>query len=147
MTVRPMNARERGQALVEFAIALPIVVVLALALFDGGRLVIDYTTLTNASRVGARVAMVNQSNSASCGSVRTFKCAAAEHSGAMGIAPAAIPNVVITGTDCEARGGCAVTVTVDHAFQMITPVISSLIGNVNLSASTTMPMERAFATP
>ena len=51
----------------EFALILPILLVLVLALFDAGRAVINYTALTNAARVGARVAIVNQSNDATCG--------------------------------------------------------------------------------
>jgi Flp pilus assembly protein TadG len=146
---RPTDGRERGQGLVEFALVLPLLALLVFGLFDAGRLVIDYTTLTNASRVGARVAIVNQSNDATCGTVRTFKCAAADHSLAMGIAAESIPDVVIgpSGTECATQGGCAVTVSLSHSTQLVTPVISSLIGPVSLSASTTMPIERVFTSP
>jgi Flp pilus assembly protein TadG len=144
----------RGQGLVEFALVLPIVVLLALALFDAGRLVIDFVTLTNASRVGARVAMVNQSNDGSCTTVRTFKCAVASHAVALDIAASSVDDVGISvagvaadPTECAARGNCDVTVTVEHDFAMITPLIGSLIGPVTLSSSTTMPMERAFSSP
>src|ERR671912_110155 len=44
--------RDRGQALVEFALVLP--------LFLLGRAVFAYNTLTNAAREGARLAIVNQ---------------------------------------------------------------------------------------
>jgi Flp pilus assembly protein TadG len=143
------NDRTRGQGLVEFALVMPLLVLLVFGLFDAGRLVIDYTTLTNASRVGARVAMVNQSNDATCVAVRTFKCAAADHSVAMGIAAATIPNVVIgpSGTNCATQGGCQVTVNLTHSTQLVTPVIGSLIGPVSLSASTTMPIERVYTSP
>lgn len=145
----PVTPHTRGQALVEFAVAIPVLILVAFALFDVGRIVIDYTTLTNASRVGARVAMVNQSNDASCGGVRTFKCATADHSGAMGIAPGDIQNVDIDNSADPActEGGCMVTVTVSHSYQPVTPIIGSIVGPVSLSASTTMPMERAFASP
>ncbi len=50
----------RGQALVEFALVLPIFLLLLVAIFDLGRAVFAYNTLTNAAREGARTAIVNQ---------------------------------------------------------------------------------------
>ena len=52
--------RNRGQALVEFALIIPLFLVLLVALFDLGRAVFAYNTLTNAAREGARTAIVNQ---------------------------------------------------------------------------------------
>jgi len=49
-----------GQGLVEFALVLPIFVLVVVALFDLGRAVFAYNTLTNAAREGARLAIVNQ---------------------------------------------------------------------------------------
>src|SRR6188472_942734 len=50
----------RGQALVEFALVLPIFVLFMVAIFDLGRAAFAYNTLTNAAREGARMAIVNQ---------------------------------------------------------------------------------------
>ena len=50
----------RGQALVEFALVLPIFILLLVAIFDLGRAAFAYNTLTNAAREGARMAIVNQ---------------------------------------------------------------------------------------
>ena len=52
--------RRRGQALVEFALVLPIFLLILVALFDLGRAVFAYNTLTNAAREGVRLAIVNQ---------------------------------------------------------------------------------------
>jgi Flp pilus assembly protein TadG len=52
--------RSRGQALVEFSLVIPIFLLLLISLFDLGRAVFAYNTLTNAAREGARVAIVNQ---------------------------------------------------------------------------------------
>jgi Flp pilus assembly protein TadG len=51
---------ERGQALMEFALVIPIFLLLLVGLFDLGRGVFSYNTLTNAAREGARLAIVNQ---------------------------------------------------------------------------------------
>ena len=52
--------RGRGQALVEFALVLPVFLLMLVALFDLGRAVFAYNTLTNAAREGVRLAIVNQ---------------------------------------------------------------------------------------
>ena len=57
---RSRRNKRRGQALVEFALVIPIFLLLLIALFDVGRAVFAYNTLTNAAREGARLAIVNQ---------------------------------------------------------------------------------------
>ncbi len=56
----PSARRDRGQALMEFALVIPLFLLLMVALFDLGRAVFAYNTLTNAAREGARLAIVNQ---------------------------------------------------------------------------------------
>lgn len=144
---RRTSPASHGQSLVEFALLLPVLLILVLALVDAGRAVISYTALTNAARVGARVAIVNQSNDATCGGVRTFKCAAAAQAVGMGIAPGSISDVAITGSNCAVAGNCDVTVTVTYPYQVITPLIGLAFPNVNLTASATMRVERVYANP
>jgi Flp pilus assembly protein TadG len=58
---RLTRARDpRGQGLLEFALVIPIFLLVVVALFDLGRAVFAYNTLTNAAREGARMAIVNQ---------------------------------------------------------------------------------------
>jgi Flp pilus assembly protein TadG len=148
MDRRHRKHRSHGQAMVEFVIVVPIVLLLIFALFDVGRSVVFYTELTNAARVGARVAMVNQSNDPTCGGAeQTFKCAAAGITTTIGLAPASIADVTISGTDCDAIANCEATVTLNHAYVPITPLIDSLMGPFNISASTTMPIERLYSSP
>src|SRR3954451_650830 len=54
------HRRTKGQALVEFALVIPIFLLLLVAVFDLGRAVFSYNSLTNAAREGARMAIVNQ---------------------------------------------------------------------------------------
>ena len=49
-----MRTRERGASLVEVSLVLPILLALAIGLAEIGFLVIDYVTVTNAARSGAR---------------------------------------------------------------------------------------------
>jgi Flp pilus assembly protein TadG len=47
-----------GQSLVEFALLLPVLLVIVMALFEIGRAVFYYAVLNNAAREGTRVAIV-----------------------------------------------------------------------------------------
>src|SRR3954451_12155333 len=53
--------RRRGQALVEFALVLPVLLLILFGIIDAGRLIFTYNTISSAARNAARVAIVNQS--------------------------------------------------------------------------------------
>jgi len=61
---RSTGVRERGQALVEFAMILPIMLLLICALVDFGRAYYTWLMVTNAAREGARVGATQQPESA-----------------------------------------------------------------------------------
>ena len=50
--------RQRGQTLVEFALALPILLVLCVGMVDIGQAVWHYNTLSNCAREGARFGII-----------------------------------------------------------------------------------------
>lgn len=58
----------RAQALAEFALVAPIFFILLLAIVEGGRFILYYETLNNATREGARYAIVNGANVLGCAS-------------------------------------------------------------------------------
>ena len=57
------RGRRRGQALVEFALVLPVLLVILLGTVDAGRLIFAYNSVSNAAREGGRTAIVNQTPS------------------------------------------------------------------------------------
>src|SRR3954468_656604 len=57
---RSPRRRGRGQALVEFALVIPLFLLILMAVFDFGRAVFAYNSVTNAAREGTRFAIVNQ---------------------------------------------------------------------------------------
>jgi hypothetical protein len=57
-------SRRRGQALVEFALVAPIFFLLLFMIIEGGRFVFFYEVLNNATREGARYAIIHGSNAA-----------------------------------------------------------------------------------
>lgn len=68
MTYRTLRDRlhSRGQAMVEFALIAPIFFLLLFAIVEGGRFIFYYETLHNATREGARYAIVNGAWSLTC---------------------------------------------------------------------------------
>jgi Flp pilus assembly protein TadG len=60
-----MKHHRRGQSLVEFALALPVIFILVLGIVEGGRLVYSLTTLDFAVEEGGRVAALPSTASVS----------------------------------------------------------------------------------
>ena len=60
---RSRAGRSAGQALVEFALVAPVFFLLLFGIIEGGRFIFYYETLNNATREGARFAIVHGENS------------------------------------------------------------------------------------
>ena len=137
-----MNARwsQRGQSLVETALVLPILLIILMGIFDFGRAIFAYNAVSNAAREAARVAIVNQNTT---GVVDEGKRSA------IGLNPDTVDvTFAITGAGCgTVLVGCTAQVTVDHEWSAITPIIGSVVGPIQLSSTTEMPVERAFSSP
>ena len=156
--------RSRGQGLVEFALIFPVLILALFGVFDFGRAIYAYNTLANAARDGVRIAMVNQNGTGTgCvgGSgatppdttkVSAVDCATQAAISLGGVTVTvnyykAITNVtgVADTTACTVGGpaqvGCRAVVTTTYAFHPVTPVISSLVGTINLSSTATEPVE------
>ncbi len=58
--------RKRGQAVVEFALIAPVFFLLLFSIVEAGRFMFYYETLNNATREGARYAIVNGANALGC---------------------------------------------------------------------------------
>ena len=54
------NRQIRGQGLVEFALVLPLILLVIIVFIELGRIVYFYSALNNAVREGARYVVVNQ---------------------------------------------------------------------------------------
>lgn len=58
--MKPNCRRERGTLIAEFAVVLPVVILLALAVAEGANLFRVYQVVANAAREGARLSMLPQ---------------------------------------------------------------------------------------
>ena len=81
--------RDRGAAAVEFALLLPVLLLLVFGIIDFGRALNAQITLTQAAREGARLAALGQSNVVS-----------GTQAAATGLSP-----VTVTVTSCPANAG------------------------------------------
>lgn len=120
-------ARQRGQATVEFALVLPLVLLAALFVVQVAVVCFDQVLVLHAARAAGRVAAVDPSMSAT-------RRAASETPGLE-----AGRLVVTRGT----RGppGSQVTVVVRYRAPTSVPIVGSLVGDVELSATTVFRVE------
>jgi len=60
MFMKRLRRNESGQALVEFTLIIPVLLIILLAIAQFGGLYNHYVTITDATRAGARVAVVSR---------------------------------------------------------------------------------------
>jgi Flp pilus assembly protein TadG len=158
---RQGRRRAGGQGLIEFALVLPIIVLLGVAFIELGRAVYSYTTITNAARQASRVAAVNQlATTTECDESRPIEDPADAHWTVVGCALTAgatlgitVANVTVsysappsTTVSCSPtiHVGCIASVTVTYAYSAATPLVSGLIHNIAMTSTSQMPVERVF---
>jgi len=132
------GAGDRGAAAVEFALLLPVLLLLVFGIIDFGRALNAQITLTQAAREGARLAAEGQPWSAVV--VPRTRAAATT-----------LSVVTVTGNTCPAGAGPGTNAVVraSYRFTFITPIgaIAALVGGgrlgqpLNLSAKGEMPCE------
>jgi Flp pilus assembly protein TadG len=121
------NRSDRGQTLVEFALIIPIFLLIVVGLFDVGRGVYSYNTMANAARAAARVAIVNQDPVA-------IRAEARQAGVALGLSDADIT------LDSCSEFDCKYGVTITYDYEPVTPLIGRLF-NPTLVSTAEMPVE------
>ncbi len=155
-----LHGRTRGQSLVEFALVLPIIMMLTLTALDFGRVYLGYINLQNMARIAANFA----ANNPTAWTVSADPVVQANHLQAqakyqkeiLGDAAASNCNLPVvagvqtapppTFTDADGDGtpeiGDVATVAVSCTFGVITPVISNIVGgSVQVSAASRFPVK------
>lgn len=158
---RARRAGSGGQSLVEFALVIPIIVLLVVAFVEIGRAVFAYNTIANAARQGARVAAVNQlSVVTDCDESRPIEDPYAPHWSIRGCVIAAAAALGITTSNVSVSYGpppsttlscsptlhigCIASITVTYPYSISTPFVSALIGPFTMTQTSRMPLERVF---
>ena len=153
--MRHASDGRRGQAMVEFALIIPIFLLMIFGILDLGRAVYAYSTLNNAAREGARVALVDQTES-------HIQAVASGHAVGLGLATTAVtvdyrdPDQPDTPHSCDVwldnvdgglPVGCAAIVRVEYVFTAATPLIGRIVGDINMAGETSMTVQFACQEP
>ncbi len=125
---RSRRARDRGAAAVEFAIVLPLLLLLVFGIIDFGRLLNAQITLTQAAREGARLAALGQPE---------VTVVSRAQSAATGLSPVA---VTVTGCPVGADPTADAVVSVSYSMSFATPV-GDLGSPIRLTARGVMSCE------
>jgi Flp pilus assembly protein TadG len=141
---RHRKTRTRGQSMVEFALVLPIMLVLMAAAIDLGRVFYAYVAVENAAKEGAlfgsRNPLCDDSTNINCGDPNNV--AWHVHNEAPNLSPQLTATIAcrdLAGALVQPINNCLdgmkYQVTVTYPFQLITPILSTMIGpNLTLHA-------------
>lgn len=138
--------RNRGQALLEFALAIPVFLLLMVGLFDLGRAVFSYNTLTNAAREGARTAIVNQDVASIVARAKEQTAIVELNDPSVSVAfyQVAADGTADTSKPCSPVAvGCLAVVSFQATYQPITPIISNILfgSGVTFTAKSELTVE------
>lgn len=128
---RKINLRsQQGQSLTEFALALPILMLLLFAVIQFGIVFNNYVTLTDATRAGARKGAVGRQLSNPTGATITAVRASAQDLKQSDL------NVTVTSTW---QPGADVSVTADYPYSI--SLLGMVVKSGRLSSKTTERVE------
>jgi len=137
---------ERGQSLVEFALILPIFLLVLFGIIDLGRGVYAYNTIQNAAREAVRVAIVDQNED-------VILAKAQKHAVGLGLTDADVsltflqPDTLTTPCNTPIAISCEAEILVQYQFNPATPIIGNIVGVINMSAASRQPVERSYVSP
>lgn len=121
-----------GQSLVEFALVLPIILLILLGIVDFGMLFNDYLIITNASREAVRQAVVGATDA-------QIRSKIADMTSTLEQSRVAI---VITPVQASRHYGDEVWVSITYGHNLVTPILDLALPNpITLEAKTCMRME------
>ena len=131
--------RENGQSMLEFALILPIILIIIGGIIDFGWLFYNQSELNDAARVGTRFATVN------CGSRTLTERTTAIQNKVNLIAPASVKPIAFTITYSNVNSPLLgdVTVTLKSNIKILTPVMGVFTKGQTkqLTGSVTMKVE------
>lgn len=123
---------EKGQSLVEFALVIPLLLIILMAIFEFALMFNSYLVISNASREGARLASLGGSDFAVEERVKSV-------SGSLDLL-----NIIVTVTPDETSRsrGDMVQVLVEYDYTLVSPIISNILSNfIDIESETFMRVE------
>jgi beta-lactam-binding protein with PASTA domain len=151
LTLRSDDRSSRGQALVEFAIVLPLLALLLVMAIDFGRVFFGWVSVTNAARIGADYAAQFPDAWASGNTAQQdrFERLIRDNNAGCEIDDIDDPAFTDVTGDGDPRGSSDhATVTLTCSLEMLTPLASIVVGHdVAMTAEATFPVRGIYAGP
>lgn len=122
--------KNKGQAIVEFALVIPVFLILAFGILEVGRLVFTQMIVAQAAREGARAVAVSGDRTQAAIAVNKF--------------PGAFTTIV---TPAPLVYGQPVTVQVNTTITILTPIISAVVTPNPFPISSTANMREEHSNP
>lgn len=124
--------KEKGQALLELALVLPILILLLTGIFEFGRIYSAELIVNHSAREGARLGSVGAQDSAIITRVQNT---------ASGLDTSQLAIVIVPSEGNRVRGS-EISVSVDYPVSIVTPFVSVITGaTVNVDATSIMRVE------
>ena len=128
-----LRKNQRGAALIEAAITIPIILLIAVSIFEFGRAYQTWQVLTNAAREGARQAiLIDKTDADVTNAVRNYMTMGGLPKA--GVAAIAIDRNVPLGTNTASR----ITVSYPFSFMVLNPVVQLVKKGSTLGSPLTM---------
>lgn len=136
-TVSRRWASSDGAAAVEFALVLPLLLLLTVGMIDAGLLLHRASLLAGASHEGARAGVVNTTNRSNARSIEQTVRSFLARTGA------AFPGLQVTVRGAGGRPGTELSVLVraPHRFLLLGRLVPGIPSAITLRASTVMTIE------
>ncbi len=141
------GTKDRGAELVEFALVLPVLLLILVAIMDFAFMFKNYEVITNAAREGARVGVLSNYTAADAVARANAYLDATGLTDIRRTAVAAPPNPPLTvtvGGVTRTITAVQVTVTYPHDFLLLAPIsrwFGSGLGSITLTGTATMRTE------
>jgi len=111
--------KEKGQAMVEFVLILPVLLFILLGIMEFGRIYADYLVLNNAARAGARLAAVGATDGEITASILA-KTKTLESANLL---------IAIEPAENERTRGISATIRLDYRLDLLSPIWDMILPN------------------
>ena len=129
---------ERGTAILETALTLPLLLLVSVSIFEFGRAYQTWQVLTNAAREGARVAILPGSTTANVQSRVQQYMASGQLPGAASASVSVNQNATITIGAAGTASASLVTVNYPFSFMVLQPVARLVVSGSSLGTPFTL---------
>ena len=128
-----MKHRRRGQALTEFALILPVLMLVMLIAIDAGRLFYGWVNVNNAARIAANYAAAAPASSFGPGSAYESSVLNETNNSNCALVAVSAPTFAP-----DSNVGSSATVSLSCRFKLLTPFIGGLVGNPLMLSATSI---------